>query len=703
MDDFCPVCSTYLAHSLLCPNCGARRPENPATEAELVATLPLAGEVQPGAVAAGNLVLASLTAREGPGGSYFGRIVAIDLTDMREVWRLDLPSGLLDPPLVMQDDLVYFATQTADPLQNNASLYALDLSTGRERWRWQPGMRALSAPALSADNVLWAVGDGNILWAIDATTGAVQRSFALEGVRHILPPAIHGKLLLAPTRGPLLLAVDMTNGQILWRYQRDVDVWANTPFLCGSLAFTSFTDGSLAALDADTGAVHWTRPPSGRTTPALMSDGERLYIGGPLGLQTVAVTTGAEIWAMRSERKVTARPVIAQTTLIVAGHDHLARGLDPATGAEYWQWRGEDRIEVDPLLTPAGLALLDSGDVLHLLRLPRAQPTLQQALDAGAWRVAASLLADGGKLADAALLLEQHNDPFAAAQLWAASGDRSRAASQFEKANTAPAWKAAIALYDTDDDLVAKALALHRLAEISDDAETWERAQDAYKEAGMESESSAAWREVCRLRKYPFILVEVTPEAGFVKDQYNILHLTVGNEGDGVAAALSAKASGPFVGEDMKTTAIGNLAPRRNLKLHLGLQPASAGKVPLLLEVRFLLGLREEGREAPERVVSRKVFVDVASTEAQRQSSADLAQQLNEHFAVIDRSVFRRTRRQIHEEQLEQLKVSLAEREARRSEYGLAAPLWLVNEIRQLEQDIRATENKLDDLAAEGE
>ncbi len=218
----------------------------------------------------------------------------------------------------------------------------------------------------------------------------------------------------------------------------------------------------------------------------------------------------------------------------------------------------------------------------------------------------------------------------------------------------------------------------------------------------MESESAAAWREVCRLRRYPFVLIEVTPDAGFVKDYYNILRLTVRNEGDGVAAALSAKASGPFVGDDMKTTAIGNLAPRRTRDLHLGLQPTSAGKVPLILEVRFLLGGKEESQETPERVVSRKIFVDVASSEAQRQSPADLAQQLNEHFAVVDRTVFRRTQRQIYEEQLEELKLNLAEREAKRTAYGLAAPLWLVNEIRQLEQDIRSTENKLDDLALAG-
>lgn len=703
MDDFCPVCSTYLANASVCPTCGAHRAQSAGEGVELVASLRLDGEAQPGAVVAGNLIVTSLIVREKVGGAFGGAIVAADATTMRAVWRLALPDGLVNPPLVLHHDLVIFATQTTDPLQSNASLCAVELSSGRERWRWQPGMRAVGAPVLADDGSLWLVGDGNTFWTVAVATGTARRGWPLEGARHILPPEIHGPTLLTPTRGPLLLAVDSGDGRIVWRHQHSADAWAATPFVCGHMAFASFTDGAIAALDAATGAVLWTRPPAGRGALALASDGERLYIGGPGGVQAVAIATGTPVWAMPSERKVTARPLVAGATLIVAGHDHLVRGLDPTTGAEHWRWQGEHRIEIEPLPTPAGLAVFDADDALRLLRPPRAQPTLQQALDAGAWRVAASLLADGGKLADAARLLEQHNDAFAAAQLWAAAGQRRQAAGLFEKINTNAALQSAAELYDAEGDLVAKALALHRLAELSDAAEAWQQAQHAYKEAGMESESAAAWREVCRLRKYPFVLIEVTPETGFVKDQYNILHLLVRNEGDGVATALSAKSSGPFVGDDMRTTAIGNLAPGRSRDLPLGLQPASAGKVPLTLEVRFLLGPREEDRETPEKVVSRRIFVDVASTEAQRQSSADLAQQLNQSFAVIDRDAFRRTRRQIKEETLERLKLNLAEREGVRSSYGLAAPLWLVNEIRQLEQDIHTTESELDEMTAAGE
>ncbi len=377
MDDFCSVCSTYLASAAVCPNCGARRPDNAAGDVELAGSLRLDGEVQPGAVVVGNLVMASLIVREGAGGVYRGRVVAIDVTTMREVWRQEVPTGLVNPPLVIQGELVFFATQTVDPLQNNASLYALDWSSGRERWRWQAGMRAVGAPVVDDRGVLWVVGDGNVLWTVDAATGAAQRSWPLEGARHILPPELHGQTLLAPTRGPLLLAVDAGSGRVAWRYQRDAEAWAATPFLCGHIAFASFTDGALAALDAEAGALLWTRPPAGRISPALISDGERVFVGGAGGLQAVAVSSGAEIWAMASERKVTARPLIAQATLIVAGHDRLVRGLDPTTGAEYWRWRSEHRFEVDPLLAAAGLVVIDSSNTLCLLRLPRAQPTLQ--------------------------------------------------------------------------------------------------------------------------------------------------------------------------------------------------------------------------------------------------------------------------------------------------------------------------------------
>ena len=78
-----------------------------------------------------------------------------------------------------------------------------------------------------------------------------------------------------------------------------------------------------------------------------------------------------------------------------------------------------------------------------------------------------------------------------------------------------------------------------------------------------------------------------------------------------------------------------------------------------------------------------------------------MADQINEGFQVIERESFRRTPTEIYYQQLETVQRSLAKRELQRDQYGIAAPLWLENEIDMLKDRIREIKDNLDELAAE--
>lgn len=703
MNDFCPRCSSYLGRENTCPSCGEARASQPAAAVAVLGCVPLTGEVQPGAVCVGSILVTPLIVRDGEQGQRFGRLLGLDVDSLQEVWRRDFAGDLLNPPLLAQAGQVFCATQTADPLLMNASLHACDAATGAALWTWTPQMRALSAPAL-AGGKLWLVGDGNTLWQVDVANGEAVLILTLSDPRHILPPAAAGDLLFIPTRGPALVAVDRGAGEVRWRYEHAAGVWAGTPLVIGNYLAVPFSDGSLALLEAGGGTRRWQRPGAGRQSPPLAGDGagERLFVGGPRGLLALDVASGAELWQAPSERRVSAPPLLHQTSLIVAGQDHSVTSLHPVTGAQQWRWQGERRFEQAPLLCQRGLILLDAGETVTLLALPSPPRQPDEALSVAEWRSAASQLARCGQLAEAATLLEAHGDLFAAGDMWVAAGDKARALLFYEQVDSELGWEKAAALHEAEGDWVRRAEALKQLAELRDDVPAWERARQAYIDAGMAPETAACWRELCRLRRHPFVRIEVQPEDGFVIDQYNVLRLLVRNEGWGMAAVLSARAhSEAFAGQDMQSQMMGNLAPGRSCELLLGLMPTSAGRAPLILEVSFLLGLRGE----PHTVTQRE-FVAVAGAAAERESSQALAQQLTHGFDVTEASAFRprqsqaeRLRRHLHLLRDRQTRLEL-ERAEQGVLAGVLAKIEMDRLIEQTQAEIAEVEAQLDALHA---
>ena len=682
-----------------CPKCGAERVQKTTAKAveraEILATHDFVDEVQPGAVAAGSLLLMPLITRTGEHGTRFGRLIAIDLTQPVEVWRFDLPTDLLNPPLLFSDGRLFFSTQTADPLALNASLHVLAIDTGKEQWCWESGMRALSAPALM-DGMLWTVGDGNQLWAVNTRSGEAQPSVQLEGQRHIAAPAVAGHHLIIPSRGPLVQAVDTATHQIAWQYQHPSSAWAGTPLPVSDLVVVPFTDGSLATLDANTGVVRWSKPASGRHLSPLVSDGKRLFVGGRRGLQALDIHDGSLVWQMESPRRVVARPLLYRTIVIVAGHDHIVRGLDAETGEEQWRWEGERGYEIAPIVTPAGLVLTDAGNTLTVHAFPNPEPTVEEALEVQAWRVAASALAREGRLSEAALLLEENDEYFAAAEMWVAAGETNQAVIQYERAETEAGWELAADLHRELGNWSAHAAALQRLAELVDDVDAWKRTRLAYLDIPMHKEAAACWREVCRIERYPFVRIEVRPDTGFVVDHYSLLTFFIHNEGYGIAEMLSVRAKGPFAGADMQTQTMGNLAPSRSTERQLSLMPTGAGRVFLELEISFLLD-----KEGKAWTVRQRYPVEVAPHQAQRQSSSDLAQQLSAGFDVVARDDFRRSDAELeslYRQQLATRQNNLARLELRMAERGILAPVELDNLIEEEERKIRDLEHKLDRL-----
>jgi len=133
------------------------------------------------------------------------------------------------PPIT--EDVVYLSAERA--------IYALNLLTGREWWRFEyqddvPGSnhRVLGMPVVSQDRVYFLVGErygeqGDLIYALDRVTGEFQRKVELDGVAQEGALATDGQRLFffemqtgeELTYGQRVVALDAERGEIEWRFE----------------------------------------------------------------------------------------------------------------------------------------------------------------------------------------------------------------------------------------------------------------------------------------------------------------------------------------------------------------------------------------------------------------------------------------------------------------------------------------------------
>ena len=97
---------------------------------------------------------------------YFGskdnHLYALDIETGQEIWKFETDDSVVSSPVV-SEGVVYFGSQ-------NNHLYALDVETGQELWKFETDDSVVSSPAVS-EGVVYFGSYYNHLYALDIETG----------------------------------------------------------------------------------------------------------------------------------------------------------------------------------------------------------------------------------------------------------------------------------------------------------------------------------------------------------------------------------------------------------------------------------------------------------------------------------------------------------------------------------------------------
>lgn len=248
--------------------------------------------------------------------------------DGSELWDYPGGGGFAAAPLV-QGGTVYAASL-------DGALFALDLASGRPRWRVELGLEVGAAPLLVQGLLVVATLQDEVV-AVDAENGARRwhhRREQREGmsIRGCARPVLARGLLVAAYSDGTVTGLDPASGAVRWERKVapagefvDVDGLAADDRAVYAAAYS----GAVMALDAQTGKTLWEKKEPGATRVAA-ADGQ-VYVSTTSRVVAYAARDGAQRWVQPLGGVPSAPALRAGSRLLVPNGKGLLV-LDPGSG-----------------------------------------------------------------------------------------------------------------------------------------------------------------------------------------------------------------------------------------------------------------------------------------------------------------------------------------------------------------------------------
>lgn len=260
-----------------------------------------------------------------------GEVKAIDLSTGNTLWNVNLSkstlfssqTALFSGGVSADDKYVYVGSE-------RAVVYALERNTGKVVWEKSVKGEVLARP-VSSENTLIVHTSNGALQGLNRDTGEELWDISLEvpslSLRGNSTPIIaHGAAILGDDNGRVN-AYYIKDGQLIWQQRisqpsgsteiaklNDVD---STPVVEGNLVYSAGYNGNIVALDLSNGQIVWRKQLG--TTHSFAVDSNRLFVvDQDDNIQAISKNGGEVLWKQSDflHRQLT-DPVIYQNYIVV--------------------------------------------------------------------------------------------------------------------------------------------------------------------------------------------------------------------------------------------------------------------------------------------------------------------------------------------------------------------------------------------------
>jgi outer membrane protein assembly factor BamB len=192
--------------------------------------------------------------------------------------------------------------------------------TNQTLWTYATGGAVETSPAV-VDDMVYIGSDDEEVYAMNATTGALVWNYTTSGMVLSSPAVADGKVFV------------------------DSQFYQPGPSLGGG----GFIMGKVYALNATTGALIWTNPP---TLTALYSSpavaAGIVYVAQGSDVFALNDSTGALVWNYFTGNLIESSPAVADGILYVGSEGKSVFALNASTGTYVWSYATGDKIDSSP-------------------------------------------------------------------------------------------------------------------------------------------------------------------------------------------------------------------------------------------------------------------------------------------------------------------------------------------------------------------
>ncbi|MER6628211.1 PQQ-binding-like beta-propeller repeat protein [Streptomyces sp. NPDC000987] len=176
------------------------------------------------------------------------RVLALDVASGHVRWHFEAPAVFLCPPAFAPGPAVTGGgIYLADYL---GTVYALDATDGRDRWRIATESRTSTEPVLVAAGHVH-VGSGKGLYTLDAVTGTPKWRFQAGGDIVGAPAVAEGRIHFGST-DHLLYTLKADDGRLRWKLATGGEI-TGSPVVKDGVVYACSKDRCVYALDAEKG------------------------------------------------------------------------------------------------------------------------------------------------------------------------------------------------------------------------------------------------------------------------------------------------------------------------------------------------------------------------------------------------------------------------------------------------------------------
>ncbi|WP_295902829.1 PQQ-binding-like beta-propeller repeat protein [uncultured Bdellovibrio sp.] len=260
-------------------------------------------------------------------------IVAYEKESGRQKWRLAIPNGVEPSATSIRDRLFVGAS--------DGNFYSVESSSGQIQWSFPTKAENLSAPLLE-EGVVYFLAGNNVFYALDAATGRQLWLYSRQdtsqfSIRGGSQAAFYNGTLYVGFSDGSLVALNAKTGAVVWELQlnrnkrfRDIDA---TPVIDGNQIYIAGYDDKLYCVSLDKGEVIWRIDGGGYSAVTMVGD-KIIYPTTNGEVWALKKANGDKVWSYKLKEGIATQVKAYKGSLVFGESQGKLKFLDPNSGAE---------------------------------------------------------------------------------------------------------------------------------------------------------------------------------------------------------------------------------------------------------------------------------------------------------------------------------------------------------------------------------